>query len=189
MNAIETAKVMAVLKAAYPQYYKDTDEDEVKSGIALWQAIFSDHSYEAVSNAVMAFIATDTKGFPPAPGMIMDKLINLSHRHDLTEGDAWRYVRNAVANSRYNAEKEFKELPEIVQRAVGDYKTLKNWAEIPVDELDTVVASNFMRSFRARATSERDYMALPGNVKEFMKALAGEGVGLKRIGEDFKNGD
>lgn len=186
MNALETAKVMEVLKVAYPQYYKGTDESGLKAGIRLWQAVFKDYTYQTVSNAVMAFIATDTKGFPPVPGMIMDKLINMSHQCDLTEGDAWMYVRNAVANSRYNAEKEFNALPEIVQRVVGDYRTLKNWAEIPTDELDTVTASNFMRSFKARAAQERDYLALPSDVKEFMKTLTGGSTGLRRIGEGIE---
>lgn len=40
------------------------------------------------------------------------------------------------------------------------------------DTVQSVVQSNFMRSYRARSQSEQEYLALPAEVKETMAQLA-----------------
>ena len=41
-----------------------------------------------------------------------------------------------------------------------------------VETLNSVVASNFQRAFRARASYEREMMALPADVRETMEQIA-----------------
>lgn len=41
------------------------------------------------------------------------------------------------------------------------------------DTVQSVVQSNFMRSYRVRAQHEREYLALPESVRELMGQLAG----------------
>ena len=40
------------------------------------------------------------------------------------------------------------------------------------DTVNSVVASNFQRSYKARAANEREFLALPSEVQETMMALA-----------------
>lgn len=180
MDFEETIKIMAVLKATYPQYYRDATKENLRPSVKVWQTVFKEYDYDLVSHAVMAFIASDIKGFPPAPGMIMDKLQKIVGPNELTELDAWSMVRKAVSNSRYSAEQEFFKLPASVQSAVGDYKTLKAWAEIDEGELDTVIQSNFMRSFKARSQADKEYRSLPSDVKNFIKDLS-QGMDTKKL--------
>ena len=77
-------------------------------------------------------------------------------------------VSKALRNSTYGSEEEFNKLPPEVQCVVHDPGQLKQWAMSPADEVETVIASNFMRSFRAKQKVNREYMALPTSVKQFM---------------------
>ena len=172
MDKTETKKILSVFKATYPFYYKDADQDTLQAAVNIWNTVLADYDYQTVSNAAMAFIATDTKGFPPAPGLIVDQITKMREGIRMTEVDAWRYVRKALKNARYGYREEFEKLPEIVRRCVGSAEQLKDWVEVPVDELDTVVASNFQRSFRGRVENEREYMALPSKVKEFIQVAS-----------------
>ncbi len=70
MNRNETLKILAVIRAAYPYYYNNQSEEDLKTVVSLWQGMFEEYEYGLVSGAVRAFIASDTKGFPPSVGMV-----------------------------------------------------------------------------------------------------------------------
>lgn len=184
MNKQETIKLLSVLKAAYPSSYKDMGKDDVVAAINLWQSVFADKDYSAASNAVMAFIATDSKGFPPAPGQINAMLQKITTPAGLSEQDAWVLVRKAVSNGRYGSVAEFAKLPPEAKAAVGGAAALKEWAEVPEDELATVVRSNFCRVYRAKAEQEKTWAALPAAVKTFAELAAGD---VKQIGGGFSD--
>jgi hypothetical protein len=42
---------------------------------------------------------------------------------------------------------------------------LHDWSKMDADDVQTVVASNFMRSYKQRAQQARDFGKLPGNLK------------------------
>jgi predicted small lipoprotein YifL len=91
---------------------------------------------------------------------------------EMTEQEAWALVSKAIRNSAYNSAEEFAKLPPVVQRLVGSPSQLREWGQMDSDTVNSVVASNFQRSYRARAKNERDYLALPSSVKSYMAALA-----------------
>lgn len=82
----------------------------------------------------------------------------------MTEQEAWGLVANALKNSAYHSEQEFAKLPPEIQSVIHDPAQLKAWA-IDDNFNESVVSSNFMRSYRARAASIREFKALPEDVK------------------------
>ena len=48
------------------------------------------------------------------------------------------------------------------------------------ETLNSVVASNFQRSYKVRAKNERDFLALPSSVKTFMASIA-EGMRMPEL--------
>lgn len=50
------------------------------------------------------------------------------------------------------------------------------------DTVSSVVASNFQRSYRARATHEREMLALPSDVRQTMAQL-GSGMTMPQLGD------
>lgn len=168
MTREETFKILAVLRGAYPAFYRDITKQEAESTIALWMSMFDEEPYELVGAAVKAFIAGDSKGFPPAIGQIKERIRQITQPEEMTEQEAWALVSKALRNSTYGSEEEFAKLPPEVQAVVHDPGQLRQWAMSPADEVETVIASNFMRSFRVKQKTTKEYMALPTEVKRLM---------------------
>lgn len=177
MNREDTLKIMSVLKAAYPNYYKDMKKVEAEGIVALWTEMFKDEPAQLVAMAVKSFIASDTKGFPPHIGAIKDSMLKLMRGDELTEAEAWAKVRKAIGNSSYHAEEEYNKLPDILQRLCGSPKQLREWAAMDEGTLASVVASNFQRSFRARTAGDREMQALPADIRQYIQAIGNGGNG------------
>lgn len=172
----ETLAILGVLKAAYPGFYKDQNEYDAKMSVNLWHEMFADDNAEIVSNAVKAFIATDKKGYPPVIGGIKNKIAELKtqtlNNPGLTEFEAWNLVKKAIGNGIYGASEEFAELPPDLQNLVGSPNQLCEWAKMPSETVESVVGSNFMRSYRIKFEYNREEMLLPSDVKKFIAELA-----------------
>ena len=186
MTRQETATIMDILAAAYPRFYTGPDAPDPVQTLNLWATMFADDPVEVVAMAVKAFIASDKKGFPPHIGAIKDSIVKLKTSDELTEQEAWELVRRACSNSNYGAKEEFDKLPPVVRRLVGSPNQLREWAMMDSDTLNSVVASNFQRSYKARAASEREYLALPSDVRNAMERLSGA-MRMPELGEGVTN--
>lgn len=172
MTMSETAQIMAILKATYPTYYAHQTKEEVGSAIRIWHEMFACDDAQLVSAAVKAYINADTKGFPPSIGQVREKINLLTQPSAMTEQEAWNRIRKAISNSGHHAAEEFAALPPILRRMVGSPNQLREWGMMDSGELQTVVASNFMRSYRVREKNEREVEALPESVKGMMLRLS-----------------
>lgn len=189
MNRTETIKIMAVLRAAYPQYYAKQSNEDLQDIVNLWAEMFADDPYPVVAMAVKALIKTRVSTFPPGIGEITEQIQKITQPEELSEMEAWALVSRAVRNSAYNSQREFDRLPEVVQRVVGSPKQLFEWSQMDSDIVNSVISSNFQRSYRARAKNEREYIALPAAVKEFMEQLSG-GMNMRQLeGGKRKDGE
>lgn len=187
MDRAETLAIMSVLKAAYPAYYRNMARKDAEEVVKLWEAAFSYFPYGLVSAAVTSLIAADEKGFPPHIGAVMSKMRLLTQDRGMTEQEAWAIVARAVRgasmgaetrifcdgvlDTRTSAERKFEMLPALMQRLVGSPDQIAQWAMLPEDELHTVVASNFQRSYRAAYAAEQDIARLPEDVKRMVAVL------------------
>jgi hypothetical protein len=172
MTNKEANKILATLKATYPAGYKDMQDNDFIAIVGVWSRVFKDHNYIDVSNAVDSVIATNKTNFPPSPGLVMDQLIKITSSPEMTEMEAWQLVFKAIKNSAWHSKEEFNKLPLVLQNSVGSPEMLKSWAEMPVDTIQSVVQSNFMRTFRAKKIQDNEHKALPSDVKNMMKSLS-----------------
>lgn len=170
MTETETGKILSVIADVYPQYSKGRNPE---SAIKLWHTLFTEESYREVNAALMAFISTDEKGFPPAPGKLKAIIADAKvPENEMTETEAWAKVAKAASNSLYNSASEFAKLPETIQHVVGSPAMLREWALMDAETFNSVAASNFMRSYRARVGHVRESMKLPPAVKEVLGTLS-----------------
>ena len=164
--------VMALLQANYPESFRGMTKDAAGLRLNLWADMFADEPLEVVMAACKAFIATDTRGFMPAVGQIKEQISRMrSSGQDMTPMEAWGLVTKALRNSTYGAKEEFEKLPADVQRTVGSPDQLREWAMMESDEVQTVVSSNFQRSFKTRQQQSKDLEKLPGSVRGFIAEL------------------
>ncbi len=184
MTPKETKSVLALLKAAYPNFYKDLPREDLVAAVNLWQKQFEDYDGQAVLNAVYALIAEREEGFPPTIGAVKQQAARLYAAVVLPESEAWALVSRAARNGAYGWKREFEKLPPLVQKAVGSAEQLRIWAGMEESEVETVVASNFRRSYCRAAEEERARQLLPG----FVKASLPKETGLPEL-TDGKEGN
>lgn len=165
MERSDVLKIMAILRGAYPQFYRSIDRREAEDTVNLWLDMFRRDDPKLVGAAVKSVIEGDEKGFPPSIGQVKAKMRLITSADELTEADAWGLVAKAIRNGLYGAKEEFEKLPPTVRRIVGSPNTLREWAMMDADAVHSVVASNFQRSYRAVSSREREVAKLPPEVK------------------------
>lgn len=167
MDREETKKIIRIICASYPNY-KPADISET---IDVWSNMLSEYSYEHIAVALKSYIATDTSGFAPSVGKLIQKANSLVGNGELNEIEAWTLVRKALRHDYEQAEKEFNKLPEMVQKAVGNPYQLCLWATSDIKSVETVIASNFMKTYKTEVQRAEEYARLPEDVKAIMQKM------------------
>lgn len=171
MTNKEANKILAILKATYPAGFKDLGMEDLKALVGVWARTFKDWDYKLVSKAIDALIATNKTNFPPSPGAVMDQLIKITSAPEMTEMEAWQLVFKAIKRSGWYAQEEFDKLPAGLRSSVGSPEMLKSWSEMPVDTVQSVVQSNFMRTFRSKKMQEIEQKSLPRDTEDIILKL------------------
>lgn len=172
MTRQETGIIMDILTTAYPTFYNGRNAPDMRMAVNLWAEMFAEDDVKIVAAAVKALIATDDKGFPPHIGAVKGRIRQISNPDEMTEQEAWALISKALRDGYYNAEAEFAKLPPLVQDVVHDPRQLREWSMMDESTVQSVVASNVQRSFRAKAQSRRDFEALPKDVQVLAKTFA-----------------
>lgn len=182
MNKREAAQIITVLQINYPDSFKGKTDELITATVNLWASIFRDDAYQDVNNAVMAHMSADTNRFMPPVGVIKARLVKMQHPDEMSDMEAWGYVSKALRNGIYGYTEEFEKLPPVIRRIVGTPMQLREWAMMDSDTVQSVVMSGFRKSYAARAESEREFLALPSDVREIMTQIA-SGMAFPALGE------
>ena len=75
MTREESIKILAILKAAYPNSYRNMSKEEANGTVMVWQTQFANIPAEMVLIAINKLISTST--FPPAICEVKDKIRSL----------------------------------------------------------------------------------------------------------------
>ena len=170
MNKRDTVGVMALLETAYPAYYARQDDRKRMEAVNLWAELFADDPAQLVYAAVKTIIVSGG-AFPPSIGEIKQRVHDLTAPEEMSETEAWSLVSRALHNGIYGYREEFDKLPPEVQTAVGRPEQLKEWAVMPEDQVQSVVASNFMRGYKTVLRRERETALIPESVKELLAGV------------------
>ena len=165
MTETEVRKLLAMTQAVYPNYNPPSREAAVNA----WLMCLSEYDNNVVMAAFKAYITTDTSGFAPSIGQLLDKLHAIQNPQELNEMEAWSLVSKALRNGYYGAVEEFNKLPPLVQKAVGSPDNLRNWSQTDTNSIENVVQSNFMRSYRLVVNRENEIKKMPADVRTLIE--------------------
>ena len=165
MTETEVRKLLAMTQAVYPNYNPPSREATVNA----WLMCLSEYDNKVVMAAFKAYITTDTSGFAPSIGQLLDKLHAIQNPQELNEMEAWSLVSKALRNGYYGAVEEFNNLPPLVQKAVGSPDNLRNWSQTDTNSIENVVQSNFMRSYRLVVNRENEIKKMPADVRTLIE--------------------
>ncbi len=164
MTREEIQDFLAMIQGAYPLF----NPLDKTATINAWRLALEDYEKNIVHMAFKLYMQTNTSGFAPAPGQIIDKIYSMIGQQELNEMEAWSLVSKAIRNSGYNSVEEFTKLPPLVQKAVGLPDQLRAWA---LDEhfTETVVMSNFQRSYKIAVERQKEFQKMPENVRKLIE--------------------
>lgn len=165
MTREETVKIIRIMSDCYPNY----KPNNLSETVDVWQMMLDEYSYNQVSIALKAYVTSDTSGFAPSVGEIVAKIQLLSQPQELDGMAAWGLVSKALRNGTYGAVEEFSKLPPLVRRAVGMPDNLKNWATSDYQTIETVIQSNFLRTYEVIVKRETEISRMPGNIKSLIE--------------------
>lgn len=165
MNRQEAAAVLAVLRTAYPAFYRDAEE--AKNAVILWAEMFAEDSFAEVAAAVKTLIATKTEGFPPTIGAVKEKLSQLRTPERMTAQEGWALASKAAAGNL-----PWDKLPPMVQRAIGSPLILRDWGMMDAETFNSVVYSQFIKAYGAYDRREKELSLMPPDVRELVAGLA-----------------
>lgn len=161
MDREEFKKIVKGLKSIFsdPKFIADQDAFD------MWYALLKDLDYEVASMATQAYMQTEK--FSPTPADIRKYASQITSplTNDMSEVEAWGMVSKAVCNSLYHSEEEFAKLPKLIQQTLGNHIRLRELAELEPSQLQTVEASNFMRSYKAKLESHKREMQLNDSLR------------------------
>lgn len=125
MTKKETISLFSILIAAYPNFDKFKDDNQVEGMVNMWAMMFADDDSAIVGLAVKKHIMTSK--WPPSIAEIRELMADITHPDLIPPDQAW----NAVADLLY-AENEYSDaphqrLPPLIAQAVdaiGGWSTL-----------------------------------------------------------------
>lgn len=164
MTRKEIQDFLAMIQATYPNFNPPSKTAVVNA----WTLALEEYEEQAVHMAFKLYMQTNTSGFAPVPGQIIDKIHTMTAPQELNEMEAWSLVRRAICNSIYNSVSEFEKLPPLVQKAVGLPDSLREWAM--TENLNhEVVMSNFQRAYKAELKRHEELQKMPQNVRNLIE--------------------
>ena len=170
MDEKEFGVLVMSMKAVYtkPEFLPD------ENAINVWYRLLKDLDYKTASLALQKHMMTSP--FPPTIADIRSAAAEFTTAADgteeLSELSAWALVRRAVQNSNYNAESEYERLPDAVRMAVGSPDNLREMAVMPIETVESVEQSHFIKAYRAVRTREKELQKLSPAVRAFLDGTA-----------------
>jgi hypothetical protein len=137
VSPAETARLLAVVAAAYPSF----EVDEIRHRV--WTETLGDLDYELASLAVRRHIASSK--WPPAVAEIREHAFALSSPDHLSGAEAWGELMGAVRRFGYYAEVEGLASLSPETRQVAE---LIGWRDINLCEEVDVLRGQFLRMYQ-----------------------------------------
>lgn len=150
MTKAQTAKLLAVVAAAYPSF--EVDETRVE----VWRELLGDLDFELLGVAVRRHITSSR--FAPTVAEIREQAMRASGSEQMTAGEAWGAVHEAVQiYGYYRPQEGLDSLPPLVARAAKQI----GWSQICLETEVGVLRGQFMRVFEQLARRAEREETLP----------------------------
>ena len=178
MNREEVIKVLAYLKVAYPNFYKDMKREKAEETINLYQEMFTDSDFKIVAVIVKEWIQTEK--FPPTIADIKQKIYSLTTQEKLPT-DLWASLKKAISNSAYNSVEEFDKLPAECKMFIKNPSQLKELSQNDSEINNTVVKGQFLKQIEViqkRIKEEKQMLPEARKIREMALKVGQEVSGL-----------
>lgn len=164
----ETQELLLAISSLYPNFKPENKTLTIDT----WHWALQEYPATAIKGALQIYIKTNNTGFAPSVSQLIGCAYAPMQNEALSEGEAWSLVKKAIQDGGYHAEERFNELPEVVQKAVGSPNMIYQWSQTDSSEVNTVIMSNFQRTYRAELEREQFKEKVPNALSELVMGLA-----------------
>lgn len=170
---ITIRKILTILQSEYPGSFAYMDQRTMALKVELWETEFGNDNLQLVYAAVRMYMKKPAQ-FAPSIGQIRENMNFLlkSDKGELTDQDAWLLVSKACANGLHHSGEEFNKLPPEVQKAVGGPEQLKAWAAMGSETVESVISSNFKKTFRTTKERTKQLELMTPEMKAVIAGIA-----------------
>ena len=85
MTKEETKKILRIMYNCF-QNFRPSNIAETTE---VWEMMLSDYTYQQISVALKSYILSDTSGFAPTIGQLVDMVHSVSKPQELNEMESW----------------------------------------------------------------------------------------------------
>lgn len=165
MTRQETWKLVFVIRSSYPKHYQNFTESDFENMCTALYMCLEDYTYQQASMGLKMFLISDTKGFPPVAGQIIEQIQKITPKPEMMEGlQAWNLVMQGIRNGTYGAEEEFEKLPPLVQQTIGSAQYLRDEATNSDFNMD-VAKGQFLKNYEIVTRREAELAKIPASMR------------------------
>lgn len=168
MTLEETRELLMSINAIYPNWNVDDPEFTVNA----WHWALEEYPAAGIKAALQIYIKTSNTGFAPSVSQLISAMYEPTKQGELSEGEAWALVKRAIQDGAYSATERYEELPDLVKQAVGSPNMIFQWSQTDSDEVNTVIMSNFQRTYRTILKRKEYNDRVPIELSGIINALA-----------------
>lgn len=167
MQKSEAAKILGLLKAAYPAYYKSQEPVDGNMLLDLWTYQFQENDFRQVFQALNAAIASKTDGFPPSIGEVKARLIDVTDPEVSPFDETWDRLLKCFKRGSVHAQDDWEKLPEDDQKLITPGEIYR--IAIAEDINLTVEKAGWYSRWKAMQEKKRIEKVVPAPVREVME--------------------
>ena len=168
MTREETVNLIRSIVSLYPNW----KPEDLTATVNAWTWALEEYPAPAIKAALQIYIRTNKTGFAPSVSQLIGAIHAPKENEQLSEGEAWALVKRAIQDGNYHAVERFNDLPEIVQRAVGNPNMIQQWAATDSDEVNTVIMSNFQRTYKAILSKQTFTDKVPLQIADIVRGIS-----------------
>lgn len=165
MTKEEVKKLLMVLEVTFSSFTVDNPQQMVNA----WHIFLQDYMADEILLGLKTYITTQGSAYAPSVSELIAMTRKPNELTQLEEVDAWSQVRKAIGRGIYHSKEDFDQFPEEVKKVVVRHEQLTEWAQLPSDEIDTVVRSNFRRSYEIMQKRTAEIAAMPKEVRQLIQ--------------------
>ena len=166
MTHKETAVFLGILKEAYPRFYADKNEDELRMSIKFWEEFLSDVTLNVAIAALKRYISTSK--WLPTVADIREAIAQISYPPLPDASEAWFEVTQAIAVYGYNNHEEaYKSMSDLTLTAVKRM----GWRKLCMSDNDVSDRSNFNKIYEGLTKRIETERLIPASVQQSVLAV------------------
>lgn len=164
MNQKETAKLLAVLAAAYTKF--EVDETKMR----VWHEMLGDMDYEVVSVAAKKCILEKT--FAPSIAEIRQEVVKIMNPNRLSGAEAWGEVEYTMKKYGATASVDGTSYKDVLSPLVLRTVRYMGWRDMCMSDNINVVRGQFLKLYEQLYSQETEELLLPENIRVALQKIS-----------------